>query len=78
MGPAEWDALSWDHRRMYLEYLDEDPDIPFQIDIPTFTGPEVGAGPSVRENVEIGASVLDLNAMRAELEAARRGRRGGP
>jgi hypothetical protein len=35
------------------------------------------AGPQIRENVDIGARVLDLSAMRAELEAARAERQGG-
>lgn len=63
---------------MYLEYLDEDEEIPFQLNAAEpgeLTGDD--NGPSTRENVDIGASVLDLNAMRAELEEARRKRRGG-
>lgn len=32
-------------------------------------------GPTIRENVDIGVKVIDLNAMRAELEADPRSRR---
>lgn len=78
MGPAEWDALGWDYQRMYLEHLDEDEEVPFHLDVPT-PGEVMGdVGPVTRENVDIGANVLDLNSMRADLEEARRKRRGGP
>lgn len=61
---------------MYMEYLDEAEDIPFSFET---RAPDeaMGDGPATRKNVDIGASVLDLNAMRAELEEARRKRRGG-
>ena len=35
------------------------------------------SGPQIREGVDIGAKVLDLTAMRAELEAERAKREGG-
>lgn len=73
----EWDSLDWTHRRMYLEYLDQDEEIPFSLGSSDAEGAENGAGPTVREGVDIGADVLDLNAMRAELEEARK-RKGGP
>lgn len=62
---------------MYMEYLDEDEEIPFRFDAAP-DGQVGDVGPVTRENVDIGASVLDLNAMRADLEEARRKRRGGP
>ena len=75
--PAEWDGLGWDYQQMYLEHLDEDEQVPFRIETST-PGESAGdVGPATRENVDIGASVLDLNAMRADLEEARRKRRGG-
>lgn len=60
-----------------MEYLDEDEDIPFRLNEAEPGDSSEGSGPTVREGVDIGASVLDLNAMRAELEEART-RRGGP
>jgi hypothetical protein len=63
---------------MYLEHLDEDEEIPFSLGTADpVESPGHGAGPSVRENVDTGASVLDISAMRAELEEARRVRKGG-
>jgi hypothetical protein len=62
---------------MYLEYLDEDEEIPFQINAPEDGDAPPGTGPAIREGVDIGADVLDLNAMRAELEEARKRRGGG-
>jgi hypothetical protein len=35
------------------------------------------SGPRIRENVDAGTDVIDLTAMRAELEAARAKREGG-
>jgi hypothetical protein len=61
---------------MYLEYLDEDEDIPFRLNAPEDEDAPAGSGPAIREGVDIGANVLDLNAMRADLEEARK-RRGG-
>jgi hypothetical protein len=63
---------------MYLEHLDEDEEIPFQINESAPSESTSDSGPTTRENVDIGASVLDLNAMRADLEEARKRRRGGP
>lgn len=62
---------------MYMEYLDEDDEIPFRLNEAEPGDASDGNGPAVREGVDIGASVLDLNAMRAELEEARK-QRGGP
>jgi hypothetical protein len=66
--------LSWDLQKTYLAGLAEDESVPFSWkEEPAGPGeltPGV-SGPQVRENVDIGARVLDLTAMRAELEAAR-------
>lgn len=62
---------------MYLEQLDEDEEIPFQLNTEQPTEAAGDIGPSVRENVDTGADVLDINAMRAELEEARNARKGG-
>jgi hypothetical protein len=35
------------------------------------------SGPRIRENVDAGVKVIDLNAMRAELEQGRRDRQKG-
>jgi hypothetical protein len=61
--PDEWDALSWDIREAYLEGLSEEPDIPFQVQ------QAPAADLPVTRRVAAGTSVIDLDAMRAELEA---------
>jgi len=61
---------------MYLEYLDQDEEIPFNFGHSDQADDPNGTGPTVRDGVDIGADVLDLNAMRADLEEARR-QRGG-
>lgn len=61
---------------MYLEALDQDEEIPFQIEV-SEPGESAGdTGPMIR-HVDTGADVLDINAMRAELEEARHARKGG-
>jgi hypothetical protein len=62
--PDEWDALPWHYREMYLEGLSEEPDIPFQVQ----QAPAAEAVPVTRR-VAAGTAVIDLDAMRAELEA---------
>ena len=65
----------------YLQGLSEDPDVPFKIQEEDpdaiFGTDEDGqrAGPLVRENVDAGVDVIDLAAMKAELEAGRAQRR---
>lgn len=64
---------------MYLEALDEDEEVPFQLNDAQQSDDRAGdVGPKIRENVDTGADVLDINVMRAELEEARNARRGGP
>jgi len=67
---------------MYLDGLDAEEDIPFSRN--GDAGREFGGGreaapgmdgPTIRENVDIGVKVIDLAAMRAELEADPRSRR---
>ena len=60
----EWDALSWDLRETYLEGLSAEEDIPFRMD----RGHGPGEGPAVRQ-VDAAVAVIDLDAMRQELEA---------
>lgn len=62
---------------MYLEMLDEDEEVPFSLDSPKSGDLAGQAGPTVRQNVDTGADVLDINVMRKELEEARNARRGG-
>lgn len=63
---------------MYLEALNEDDEIPFQFNDEPRSDDQTGdTGPTVRKDVDTGADVLDINVMRAELEEARRTRRGG-
>lgn len=74
MLPGQWDELSWDIQRAYLEGLAEDESVPFSW---KEGGGEPGemtpgvAGPQIRENVDMGQKVFDLTAFRAELEAGR-------
>lgn len=57
--------------------MSEDPDVPFKLQeedpASAFGTDEEGrrAGPLVRENVDAGTDVIDLAAMKAELEAGR-------
>ena len=62
---------------MYLEQLDEDEEVPFHIETAQPGDLAGESGPTIRKNVDTGADVIDINAMRAELEEARK-RRGGP
>ena len=70
--------MSWDLQEAYLEGLDADPDIPFKrnedIGRVFRPGEQMAPGmdgPTIRENVDAGADVIDLRAMIAELEASR-------
>jgi hypothetical protein len=49
---------------MYLDGLSNEEDIPFRVE----QAPAAGAGPVTRQ-VAAGVAVIDLDAMRAELEA---------
>lgn len=73
MAPEEWDDLGWDLQRLYLDGLAADESVPFHF---TEEAPEMGAGtgmgPVVRENVDAGTDVIDLGAMRDQLEDQRR------
>lgn len=62
----EWDALSWDLRETYLDGLSAEEDIPFRME--RGHGPAAGTGAGVRQ-VDAAVAVIDLDAMRAELEA---------
>lgn len=70
--------MRWDLRRAYLEGLDQDESVPFRMEEgqqgPGFLG--MPGGPKIRENVDAGVEVIDLSAMRAELEAARQAKGG--
>lgn len=68
MGPAEWDALSWDLQRTYLDGLEQDEEVPFAF---KEADPFESGSPRIRENVDAGTDVIDLTKMRQELEAAR-------
>lgn len=66
LSPDEWDALSWDVRETYLDGLSEEEDIPFRME--RGAGPGPGGRPRTRE-VPAAVAVIDLDAMRQELEA---------
>jgi hypothetical protein len=84
MTPDEWDDTSWDIQQVYLEGLEQDPEVPLTFDQGgsggdaggVFAGLPAGQGPQIRENVDAGVDVIDLSAMRRELEASRRHRPG--
>lgn len=65
-------------QKCYLEGLAEDESVPFSWSEEPGDGevtPGV-SGPTIRENVDAGVKVIDLTAMRAELEADRARRQG--
>lgn len=76
MSWKEWLTITWDERRTLLEGLSEDEEVGFRLgEDDGFAGMQ--GGPTVRENVDAGTDVIDLAAMRAELEAARAERQKG-
>jgi hypothetical protein len=77
MSPGEWDDLGWDLQRTYLEGLAQDENVPLSINEDDVAGASGGIGPTVRENVDAGVSVINLSEMKNELEAARARREAG-
>jgi RNA polymerase-binding transcription factor DksA len=73
MSEDEWDATPWATQRAYLEGLDEDQEVPFGWS--EDTGSELPF--TRREAVDAGTDVIDLAAMRSELEEQRRKRAQG-
>lgn len=77
-------ALSWDLQQTYLDGLSEDEEIPFRM-VPDAgrrfrPGEEAApgtAGPGMREGVDAGVKVIDLAAMKTELETLRRQQAAG-
>jgi hypothetical protein len=69
--------MRWDLRRAYLEGLDQDESVPFAMQQSEMPMAGLPGGFRVRENVDAGVEVIDLSAMRAELEAGRRQKGGG-
>ena len=63
-------------QKCYLDGLAEDESVPFTWKEETGELTPGMAGPVRRENVDAGTDVIDLTAMRAELEAER-AKRGG-
>jgi hypothetical protein len=64
-------------QRCYLDGLAEDESVPFGWQEHTGEVTPGMNGPQIRENVDAGTDVIDLTAMRAELEADRARRGGG-
>ena len=61
--------MPWPEQRAVIDFMEQAEDIPLSVaegDIPA------DLRPTVRANVDAGTDVIDLGAMRAELEAARR------
>lgn len=77
MSEAEWDGTSWDVQRSYLEGLSEDESIPFSYgggdDGLDQDGLPAGIRGPQRRTADTGQEVIDLAAMRRELEAQRGG-----
>lgn len=71
----EWYVTPWHQQRAILDFMEQAEDIPFGFDS-SGTGLPSDQRPQVRENVDAGTEVIDLNAMRAELEAERAKRAG--
>lgn len=63
--------MRWDIRRAYLEGLDQDESVPFSMQETELPAAGAPGGFSVRENVDAGVDVIDLTALRRELEAGR-------
>jgi hypothetical protein len=75
ISPDEWQALSWDLQQTYLDGLSEDEEIPFRMQADA--GRRFRPGPGTREGVDAGVKVIDLTAMREELETLRRQQAAG-
>ena len=73
----EWDALSWDRQRAYLDGLSEDESVPFSFQAAQTAMPGGTMGPQVRTNVDAGTNVINLADMLAGLEAGRKKPGGG-
>ena len=74
MSPAEWQALSWDIQRAYLEGMEKDESVPLTFE--RQEGDELTPGVpdgAVKRRVEA-ASVIDLEAM---IEGFSQSRPGG-
>lgn len=75
MSGKEWDATPWHDQRALIEGLDQDEDVPVRFEETGGPQQQSAQGPTIRENVDAGVDVIDISAMRDELEAARQ--RGG-
>lgn len=71
MSADEWDATPWYVQRAYLEGLEEDQEVPFGW---SEEGTDSGLPFTRREAVDAGTDVIDLAAMRDQLETDRRNR----
>lgn len=69
----EWARTSWASQRAILDFMAQAEDIPFSWAAESMPSDQ---GPTVRENVDAGVGVIDLIAMRDELEAQRAKRAG--
>lgn len=68
----EWDDLRWDLRWSYLRGMSDDENVPFAMEDPADSGAfPAGMQPAIR-HADAGTDVIDLTAMREELEASRR------
>lgn len=70
ISAEEWFSTAWDIQKMYLEGLADDKLITLGV-APEETWENVQGGGPQRRTVDTGADVIDLAAMKRELEAAR-------
>jgi hypothetical protein len=73
MSAAEWDDTPWYIKRAYLQGLDEDETVPFHFAEEGVETLPPAERPATRTGVDAGTAVIDLTAMREQLEAHRRG-----
>ena len=71
---AEWDALSWDRQRAYLDGMADDESVPFSFQSAPTALPFGPSGPQVRTGVDAGTNVISLTDMLAGFEAGRKPR----
>lgn len=75
LSAAEWIALPWHLRRMYLDGMEQDESVPLSFEPQAPQAPELIPGMQVRGAPPAGADVIGIDRMLGELDASRH--RGG-
>ena len=73
LSPPEWDALGWDIQRIYMDGLEAEEVVSFDRGESEGAIPSHAAGGPQTRTADPGTKVIDITALRSELEA----RRGG-